>query len=351
VTSLAAVFRTPGQPFTLDPFPLPTLITTEALVRIRCCTICGSDLHSCSGRRHAPAPSILGHEMVGDLIAAGPDGARDWQSRPLPLGTRVTWSMVWSCGECSYCRRGLQPKCERLFKFGHERILPERALFGGMAEHCWLPAGTAIFPIPESLPDSVAAPANCATATVAAVFRHTGPVDGQTLVVLGAGMLGLTACAMAADLGAARVIAVEPDPRRRDLALRFGAVAAVPPSEIAALVHDQADAVLELSGHAESVELGLSLLQPGGRLTLAGSTFPDRPAQLSAEQIVRRLIRISGVYNYAPVDLDAALLFLDRVAARFPFADLVSASFPLRDVNRAIAFAETERPPRVALIP
>jgi alcohol dehydrogenase len=289
--------------------------------------------------------------MVGDLIAAGPDGARDWQGRPLPLGARVTWSMVWSCGDCLYCRRGLQPKCERLLKFGHQPILPGRALFGGMAEHCWLPAGTAIFPIPDSLPDTVAAPANCATATVAAVLRHTGPVDGETVVVHGAGMLGLTACAMAADRGAAQVIAVDPDPRRRELALRFGASAAVPPSEIAALVNTQADAALELSGHAESVELGLSLLRPGGRLTLAGSTFPDRPAQLSAEQIVRRLIRISGVYNYAPADLDDALVFLDRAAGRFPFAGLVAAAFPLRDVNQAIAFAEAERPPRVALIP
>ena len=57
--------------------------------------------------------------------------------------------MVWSCGECFYCRHGLRPKCERLLKFGHEQIIPGRALIGGMAEYCHLPEGTAIFKVPR----------------------------------------------------------------------------------------------------------------------------------------------------------------------------------------------------------
>jgi putative phosphonate catabolism associated alcohol dehydrogenase len=298
--------------------------------------------------------------MVGEVVATGPEGARDWRGRPLAPGARVTWSMVWSCGECFYCRRGLQPKCERLLKFGHERIEPGRALLGGMAQYCWLPEGTAVFPVPDGLPDAVAAPANCATATVAAVLRHAGAVNGETVVVLGAGMLGLTACAMAADGGAAQVVAVEPDRGRRETALRFGAAttidSALPPAEIARVVVERtdgrgADAVLELSGNPEAVELGISLLRPGGRLILAGSTFPSRPAQWPAERIVRQLLRISGVYNYAPADLEAALAFLDRAARRYPFEELAGAAFPLHEVNQAIAFAETQRPPRVALIP
>ena len=214
---LAAVFRTVNEPLSLERIPLPECRGREALVRIRCATICGSDLHSQQGRRHSPAPCILGHEMVGDIIAMGPEGALDYWGNPLRLGDRVTWSMVWSCGECYYCKLGLHPKCERLRKFGHEELTPGLSLGGGMAEYCQLPGGTAVFKVPDNVPDEVASSANCATATVAAICRNAGDLTGLSVVVFGAGMLGLTACAMAAAGGASRVIAVEPDTARRAL--------------------------------------------------------------------------------------------------------------------------------------
>jgi alcohol dehydrogenase len=348
-TSQAAVFHAPAERLTFERFPLPNLTGSEALVCIRCATICGSDLHSITGRRPAPAPSILGHEMVGELIAAGPLGARDFNGQPLAPGTRVTWSMVWSCAECPFCLRGLPQKCERLMKFGHERITPGRALIGGMAEYCWLPERTAIFRIPDNVPDLVASPANCATATVAAIFRAAGPVENQTVVIHGAGMLGQTACAMAATQSASRILVIDPDPLRRHSAIRFGASVALEPDQ--ATPDIQADLGIELAGFPESFELGLSLLRPGGRFIAAGATFPARPVSFSAEQIVRRLLRIEGVYNYAPQDLATALQFLSANIGRYPFESLIGAVYPLSEVNSAIEFALANRPPRVALIP
>jgi alcohol dehydrogenase len=359
-SSMAAVFRAVGQPLTLEQFPIPDLAGSEALVRVRCATICGSDLHSILGRRPAVTPGVPGHEMVGEIAGMGPEGTRDYRGVALSRGDRVTWSMVWSCGECFYCRRELRPKCGRLMKFGHEAIAAGRALTGGMAEYCWLPQGTAIFRVPENVPDSVACPANCATATVAAVFRTAGPVMGEVIVIHGAGMLGQTACAMAASGGAARVIVIEPDVRRRENALAFGAEVALDsklePAEIMARVQEMsggrgADAGLEFAGHPESVELGIGLLHTGGRFVMAGATFPSRPVQLPAEQLVRRMIRIAGVYNYAPEDLETALEFLSGAVKRYPFETLVGASYALSKVNEAIAFAETEKPPRVMLVP
>jgi alcohol dehydrogenase len=358
--SLAAVFRAPGEPLTLERFPIPSPRGSEAIVRIKCVTICGSDLHSYFGRRHLPMPSILGHEMVGEIAAAGPMGARDYRGTLLKIGDRVTWSMVWSCGRCFYCMHGLRPKCERLMKFGHEEISAERTLIGGMAEYCQLPDGTAIFRVADAVSDRVASPANCATATVAAVFRNAGPVTGEVVLVHGAGMLGQTACALASSMGAKCVIVIDPDQSRRELALRFGANVAIdtalPSAQIAAQINDLskargADVGLELAGYPESIELGLGLLRMGGRFVMAGSTFPSRPVHFSAEQLVRRMIRITGVHNYAPEDLEKALAFLADKGQRYPFEELVGASYPLSEVNAAIAFAENERPPRVALIP
>lgn len=358
--SLAAVFRAVGEPLSLERFPIPKLRGTEALVRVRCSTICGSDLHSYFGRRHSPVPSVLGHEMVGEIAAMGPGGVSDYQGNPLALNDRVTWSMVWSCGTCFYCTHKLQPKCERLMKFGHEEILPGRALVGGMAQHCWLPEGTAILRVPNGVADRVASPANCATATVAAVLRNAGPITGRVVTVHGAGMLGQTACAMAAVGGALEVIVIEPDPLRRGTALRFGATVAMdsnlPAEQILACVRERsggrgADIGLELAGYPESVELGLRLLRMGGRFVMAGATFPSRSVLLSAEQVVRHMLHIVGVYNYAPEDLEAALSFLAVAASRYPFEELVARTFSLEEVNAAIQYAESARPPRVALMP
>jgi alcohol dehydrogenase len=298
--------------------------------------------------------------MVAEIQAVGPAGARDFNGRWLNIGDRITWSMVWSCGRCFYCAHGLRPKCERLLKFGHEEIIPGRALLGGMAQHCYLPEGTAIFKVPDNVPDVVASPANCATATVAAVFRYAGAAVGQIVVVHGAGMLGLTACAMAAVGGAAQVIVIEPDARRRAKALQFGATEVIdsarPEKEIQDRVKELstgrgADIGIELAGYPESIELAVGLLRTGGRLVMAGATFPSRPAQILGEQLVRRMIQITGVYNYSPEDLQSALCFLSKMVDKYDFAALVGKRFPLGAVNEALAYAETQRPPRVALLP
>ena len=358
--SKAAVFRQVGAPLVLEQFPIPQLRGSEVLARVLCATICGSDLHSYFGRRHSPVPSVLGHEMVATIEAIGPAGACDFRGRPLQPGDRITWSMVWSCGEWFNCVRGLRPKCQRLMKFGHEAITPQRSLIGGMAQHCHLPEGTAIFRVPGNVPDLVASPANCATATVAAVYRHVGPLADQIILIHGAGMLGLTACAMAAAGRAGRVVVLEPDAQRREMALRFGATDVIdsrlPAAEIVERVRDLSagrggDVGIELAGYPESIELGIELLRMGGRFVMAGATFPSRPVQLLGEQLVRRMLQIVGVYNYAPEDLETALEFLSQTVDRYSFEELVGGRFPLHSVNEALAYAETRRPPRVAVFP
>ena len=359
-TAKAAVYVAPGEPMRLREFAVPELKGSEALVRVRCTTICGSDLHTFFGRRKSPAPSVLGHEMVGDVAALGPGGATDVDGARLAVGDRVTWSMVWSCGECFYCNHVLPPKCERLLKFGHEALRPGLDLIGGFAEFCFLPERTAICRVPANVPDEVASPANCATSTVAAVVRYAGSLAGANVVVYGAGMLGLTACAMARQHGAAQVIAVETDPRRWELARRFGADQVLDgragQAELAGAVKELtagrgAEFVLEFTGVPEAMEAGFELLRFGGRFVMAGATFPSRPIALDAEQIVRRMIRLQGVYNYEAQDLKAAVSFLSDTVARYPFAELIGRSFRLEETQEAFDFAENVKPPRVALRP
>jgi alcohol dehydrogenase len=233
-------------------------------------------------------------------------------------------------------------------------------LIGGFAEFCFLPERTAICRVPVNVPDEVASPANCATSTVAAVVRHAGSLAGANVVVYGAGMLGLTACAMAKQQRAAQVIAVETDPRRAELARRFGADQVLDGGagkvDLALAVKNLtagrgAEFVLEFTGVPEAMEAGFELLRFGGRFVMAGATFPARPIPLDAEQLVRRMIRMQGVYNYEAQDLKAALSFLSDAIARYPFAELVGQSFRLDEIQEAFDYAENVKPPRVALRP
>lgn len=345
-TVRAAVFHGSGRPLELCKFALPDLQASELLVRISCCTICGSDLHTIRGARPVGGPTVLGHEIIGHVAALSGCGSPvcDVEGAPVEIGDRVTWSVAASCGACYFCQHGLPQKCEKLFKYGHETI-SRSALSGGLAEFCHLVAGTAIVKIPDTVSDHVACPANCATATVAGALRVADGCADKSVLIHGAGMLGLTAAAMAATQGAASVTVTDVSSRRLARAGDFGATHTVnvsdEPSVLAEVIRQVTggrgvDLVLEMSGVPTAIEHSVNLLRIGGQLVLVGSVFPTRAAQMLPEQIVRKLLRIEGVHNYVPGDLAAAVEFLKIVSQQYPFESLVEAEIHLHDVSTEI---------------
>lgn len=356
----AAVFHAPGQPLEFRTVELPRLAPGEVLVRVRMTTLCGSDLHTFAGSRSTPTPTILGHEIIGDVVAVGGDVEKhDGRGRRLRSGERVTWSIAAYCGACFYCTRGLPQKCELLFKYGHERLTPERPLSGGLADHCILTSSTPVFILPESLPDEVACLANCATATAAGALRVGELVTGDHVVVFGAGMLGLTMAAMARSNGAVEVIVVDVAAQRLRQAFRFGATSCLEfASDAAAIVEGVrartdgrgADLVLEASGSPEAMEAALKAARIGGRVVFVGAVRPTRPILLDGEQLVRRVLTLRGLHNYTPDDLAAAVTFLDG-ARDYPFAEFVSRPFSLDEAEAAFAAAQQGSSLRTAVRP
>lgn len=350
-----ALFHRPGEPLSLERQSIPSLASGEALVRITCCTLCSSDLHTYTGRRSGPAPSILGHESVGVIErVSGP--WHDHTGAPLQAGDRVTWSIAVSCGVCRLCLAGILQKCLTLFKYGHERHTAGGKPSGGLSEYCVLRPGTAVFRVPAEVPDFVAAVSTCAAATVFAALRDVGDVRGANVLIQGAGTLGLIATAACHAQGA-RVLVSDPNPVRLQLALRFGATHLLDPGlPLASQVHHLTaghgvDAAVELSGSPDAAEAALPALGVGGRYVLAGAVFPSRPASLDMETLVRRMIRISGMHNYAPGDLQAALDFVAQQSSTYPFASLISAQFALSAVEDAFRFATSSGSLRTAVLP
>jgi alcohol dehydrogenase len=214
--------------------------------------------------------------------------------------------------------------------------------------------------VPDELADEVACPANCATATVAAALRAAGECRDRAILIQGAGMLGLTAAAMARHRAAREVIVADPDAGRLERAKDFGATRLVhlqgDSKELADVVAlatsgHGVDAAIELSGDPAAVEAGLPLLCIGGHYVQVGAVFPSRAVALPVETVVRRLLRIEGVHNYTPADLCTAVKFLAAAHARYPFAELVTARFPLAKAEAAFQHAAASRSPRVAVVP
>jgi putative phosphonate catabolism associated alcohol dehydrogenase len=350
--ALVQVFDGPGQPFRLEARPLPdTLAPGEVLVATALATICGSDLHTAVGRRDAPVPCVLGHEGLGRVIATGEARSN------LEAGTRVTWSIIDSCGTCAACRRHQLPeKCHSLFKYGHAALSNGSGLNGCYSTHVLLRAGTHIVSVPDSIPDVVIAPANCALATMVNVVSQL-PDDCETVVIQGAGLLGLYGCALLHERGVSQVFCVEVSDARLEYVPLFGGVAipgrtdqyAAARRHILDAAPGGVDAVVEVSGQAGVVPEGVKLLRPGGFYALAGMVHPDSALDITGEQIIRKCLTIRGTHNYSPAHLDQGLAFLSRTLGTYPYESLVSPAFELGDLGNALQMAARQTFLRVAV--
>lgn len=353
----AVHFLGPGQPLQIVATPKPLLHDGELLIRILACTICRSDLHSHAGRRHVHTPSILGHEIVGRVEAFGPGASNyDITGRETAIGDRITWSIVVGCGECFFCNRDLPQKCVRLYKYGHEEVTSARPLGGGLADHIVLQPRTAWLCLPESIPTPVAALANCAGATAASALRAAGSIAGQRVLILGAGILGVFASAMAKSAGAEKIVVVDPQASCRQRALDFGADAAFDAAhpKLSELLREATegigfDVVLELAGVTPSVARGIEAARTGGTVILVGSVAHCEPLAVDPEQVVRRMLTIRGVHNYHPNDLQAAVSFLAGPGQQFPFASLVVENYPLDQAEEAFRSAHNHPGERVCV--
>ncbi len=300
---------------------LPALAPGEALATVDLATICGSDIHTISGRRTGPHPSILGHEAVGRIVSLGVGGAQDFHGRELQPGDRVIWSVTVACGRCDRCRAGVTAKCVDLLKTGHEPLDGDWGLSGGYASHIHLRQGITVVSVPDKVSDAAAAPVACATATVMAVMEAAGPLTGKRVLISGAGMLGIVACAVATHRGASAVHVRDINPDRLALAREFGATdAAAPNTDRPGLAVDIA---VDLSGAAKAVESAFASLDIAGRMVLAGSVSPGPAVSLDPERMVRSLLSVTGVHNYEPKHLQEAMDFVHETRESYQWDALV----------------------------
>lgn len=300
----------------------------DAIVRVDATTICGTDLHILRGDvPEVPAGTVLGHEAVGTVVETGPE------VRTVRAGDRVLVSCISACGRCAACREAAYGQCRGGggWQLGH-------LIDGTQAEFVRVPfADTSTHPLPGSLSDAEAVLLADILPTAYEVGVLNGGVrPGDTVVILGAGPIGLATVATASLFSPGRIIVFDPATDRLEAARRLGAdVIGDPGDQPEALVRDLtdglgADVAVEAVGLPETFELCTRLVRPGGRVANVG--VHGAPATLRLDQLwARNLTITTGL-----VDTRTTPTLLPLLAAgRLPAADLVTHTFPFDQTERA----------------
>ncbi|MFC5453872.1 galactitol-1-phosphate 5-dehydrogenase [Prosthecobacter fluviatilis] len=318
----ALVLTAPSE-FNYDTsFPDPTPAAGEVLVKVAACGICGSDIHGMDGRSgRRQMPIVMGHEAAGEIIALG-EGVEGWK-----LGERVTFDSTEYCGECEECKAGFVNLCPNRKVLG---VSPgEYRRHGCFAEKIALPTRI-LYRIPDELSYEKAAFAEPVSIALHAVnladgievgeaFTQDGEEEsceakecghdcgcdseeeakGGTAVVVGAGLIGLLVVQALKARGWEKVIAVDLDDSRLELARKLGAEETFNAKQEGLAMHirkicggDGADASFEVVGAGAPLDLAIRCVRKGGQIVLIGNLQPNTPFPL--QEVVTRQLTIKG---------------------------------------------------------
>lgn len=291
--------------------PVPELVAGSVLVAIDRCGIGGQDVEAWLGG-HLPAPAWFGHEWVGRVVAIGAAVTGRFE------GERVVGATSPPCGVCPPCRAGLNDGCEVALSMivGTD---PLASPFGAFAEMIRVDARR-VHRAPEGLDDNEAALAEPAAVAAHAVDR-AGQRLGDVVAVVGAGTIGLLVTGLAHLAGAARVIAIDPEPQRRELACSLGADAAFAPDtdEVRWLAEQShglgADVVYECAGHHTAIATGVTMARPGGTVVLVGAS--TGAARLTPTDLIAKQLTLRASLGYTVADVHRALDFMAEGRFRF----------------------------------
>ena len=349
----AAVTREGVRGMAITQYEVPEPGPDEVLVQVTMASLCGSDLHMWRGEVpwFQKAPGIQGHEMCGRVAKLGAHRKADSLGRPLREGDRVAYAYFIPCGECWACLGGTSG-CPNRYRTRNTLTADDPPHFlGAFAEYYLLKATQWVFKVPDGLPDELVAPVNCALSQVVYGLQQIGVWLGDTVVVQGAGGLGIYACGVAKDMGAGRVIVIDAIPERLALARQFGADEVIDFKQIPEKADRVrrvreltggfgADVVVEVAGIAGVVQEGLEMTRVGGRYLWMGNIVPGVAAEIVPHDAVRQPKTIRGVLAYDRWVIPRALDWVSRTRGKYPFATLVGARFPLEQINDAFEQAE-----------
>ncbi len=318
----------PGRNLELRDIPKPTPGPRDVLVRVQAAGICHSDAHYRAGKSLVrPLPLTLGHEVAGIVEETGSE------AKVYKPGDRVCLHYLATCGECSWCLGGNEQFCPKGQMIGKLRD-------GGYAEYIVMPEASA-FRLPEEIPFEQGAIMMCSTATALHALNKARLNHGESVAVFGVGGLGLSAIQLAKGLGAETVFAVDIQPRKLQMAEKFGAIpinaaAGDPVEEIMRHTAKRGvDVSLELIGLPLTMQQSVRSLAIKGRAALAGiteKTFAIAPYH----ELLNKEAEIIGVSDHLAQELPRLIEWVRR--GKIDLSSVITRAVPFEAaaVNEAL---------------
>ncbi len=334
------------------------------LVKVLCTNICGSDVKNWKGASSVGVgekPTCQGHEFVGEVYKLGRGVALDSMGDPVKVGDRIVAPYYITCGECGPCKAGRADLCENAYI--HLGSAPDQwPYFGGtFATHYYIYPHQKFYKVPDDVPNELAVGANCAFSQVYYGLERAGLKAGETLLIQGAGGLGLYAAAIAREKGAA-VIVADGVGERLELAKRFGANHTINISEVADLSDREAlikeltggrgvDVAMEVTGFAGAFEEGIHHLAVMGRYIVIGINSTAVSADIHPGYITRKALTVYGVVRYLPEYLYKSLQFIEKFQNKYPFKEFSERTFTLEELGEALRLSADRKITRAIIKP
>lgn len=334
-----------SRPLSVEDLELEGPGPGEVRVRIEAAGLCHSDLSVVNGSRRRPVPMLLGHEAAGVVVELG-EGVET-----VSPGQRVVMTFLPRCGECAACQTEGRLPCsagsqsneagelltggQRLTRPDGERVLHHLGVSGFATEA--VVDARSIVPVGDDVPPKVAALLGCAVLTGGGALLNAAQITEKTSVaVVGLGGVGMAGLLTALAVGARKVIAVDAQVAKLDLARAWGADEAYTPEDALA-EKVTADVVLEAVGHPRAFETAVRLMGLGGTLVTVGLPAPEATAEIAPLPLTARAQRIIGSYLGSAVPARDVPVFEDLWRqGRLPLERLVSHEIRLEDVNEGM---------------
>lgn len=319
-----------------------------ALVSIVLGGVCGSDVHLLTGEAGVmPFPIILGHEGIGRIEKLGAGVTSDYAGVPLKAGDLVYWSPIALCHRCYSCTVLDETPCENT-QFFEDAGKPN---WGSYADFAWLPSGMPFFRLPDNAQPEAVAALGCALPTVLRGFDRCGPIRlGETVVVQGAGPVGLSAVLVAAQAGARQIIVIDGSPARLDAARSLGATSTIGLDlaaderrrQIYDLVgHNGPNVVVEAAGVLPAFPEGVDLSGNHSRYIILGLWGAIGTQPISPRDLTIKNLTIGGATFPKPKHYYEAMHLAVALQDRLPLGALVSHRFSVAAAQEALSLTKS----------
>ncbi|MGR9047596.1 zinc-binding dehydrogenase [Halobacillus faecis] len=351
-----------NQPMEMEfkEFELPTPEKGAVLLKVVRTNVCGSELHIWRGEHPTKKQGVLGHEMVGVIEELGEGVTTDYAGQTIKKGDRIAIVYYLTCRKCASCRRGQFHLCDRAFDNFTKAPEEYPHFHGTFASHYYIDPNQYFFKVPDNVPNSAASGANCALSQVYYGLEKSGLTYGDSIVIQGAGGLGLNAAAVAKEKGA-KVIVIDAVEKRLEIAKQFGADHVINlkkvdtveqrVEEVKALTNGEGvDIGIELSGVPDAFSEGIHLIRKGGKYVSIGNVSPGKMTEFDPGFLTRRSIQIVPIVHYDPWYLNKALEFLSSNINKYPFAQMMDGEFSFNSVQEALDKAATREVTRASIV-